>query len=163
MKTDKEEEKKAEEFVEKLVDITRVAKVIKGGRHFAFRVSVVVGDGKGRVGYGIGKAGEIPAAVSKATQLAKKNLFSVPLKGSTIPHEVIGNYGAAKVLLKPARRGTGVIASKVVKAMCECAGIRDILTKCLGTTNPLNVMKAVANGFASFKNNDASDEGRLQR
>ncbi|OQX52992.1 MAG: 30S ribosomal protein S5 [Candidatus Omnitrophica bacterium 4484_213] len=163
MKTDKEEKKKAEEFVEKLVDITRVAKVIKGGRHFAFRVSVVVGDGKGKVGYGIGKAGEIPAAVSKAAQLAKKNLFSVPLKGSTIPHEVIGNYGAAKVLLKPARRGTGVIASKVVKAMCECVGIRDILTKCLGTTNPLNVMKAVANGFASFKNNDDSDEERLQR
>ncbi len=151
MKTDKKEGKKAEEFVEKLVDITRVAKVVKGGRHFAFRVSVVVGDGKGRVGYGVGKAREIPAAVSKASQLAKKNRFSVPLKGVTIPHEIIGNYGAAKVLLKPASRGTGVIASKVVKAMCECAGIRDILTKCLGTTNPLNVMKAVANGFASFK------------
>ncbi|RKY39724.1 MAG: 30S ribosomal protein S5 [Candidatus Omnitrophota bacterium] len=146
-----EEIEREEEFTEKLVDIIRVAKVIKGGRHFAFRATVVVGDGRGRVGYGIGKAREIPDAVNKATQLAKKHLFSVPLKGTTIPHQIIGDYGAAKVLLKPASRGTGVIASKTVKAMCECAGIKDILTKCLGTTNPINVMKAVAEGFKNLK------------
>ncbi|MCK4859715.1 MAG: 30S ribosomal protein S5 [Candidatus Omnitrophica bacterium] len=145
------EGKESEEWLEKLVDITRVAKVIKGGRHFAFRVLVVVGDGKGKVGYALGKAKEIPEAVNKANQLAKKNLFSVPLRETTIPHEIIGHYGAAKVLLKPASKGTGVIANKAVKAMCECAGIRDILTKCLKTTNPLNVLKAVAKGFVGFK------------
>ncbi len=155
MKTDKamREKKKTEEFVEKLVDITRVAKVVKGGRNFAFRATVVVGDAKGKVGYGIGKAREIPEAVRKGSQFAKKHLFHVCLKGTTIPHKIIGGYGAAKVLLKPGARGTGVIANKAVKAMCECVGIKDILTKCFGTTNPINVIKAVADGFVRFKKN----------
>jgi small subunit ribosomal protein S5 len=156
-------ENKPEEFIEKVVDITRVAKVVKGGRHFAFRATVVAGDAKGNVGYGIGKAKEIPEAMRKGSQIAKKHLFSVDLKGSTIPHEVIGEYGAARVLLKPAAKGTGVIANKAVKAMCECAGIRDILTKCLGTTNPVNVIKAVAKGFSCFKSSDYSNkEQQLQ-
>lgn len=156
-------EKRTEEFLEKLINISRVSRVVKGGRHFSFRATIVVGDTKGRVGYGVGKAREIPEAIRKASQFAKKRLIFVPIKGTTIFHEIIGKYGAAKVLLKPAPRGTGVIASKAVKAMCECAGIKDILTKCLKTTNPINVIKAVANGFTNFKSNDNNDEERLQR
>lgn len=139
---------------DKLVYVGRTAKVVKGGRRFNFSALVVVGDGQGHVGYGLGKASEVVDAVSKATEAAKKSIVKVRLSDNTIPHEVIGKYGAAKVLIKPATAGTGVIASGGIRAILELAGIQDVLTKSLGSSNPHNTVKAALKALESLE--DAS-------
>lgn len=140
-----------EELDERVVDIKRVAKVIKGGRRFAFRVVVVVGDNKGKVGVGVGKARSVPDAIRKAMDRAKRSMVEVPMVGTTIPHETISRQGGAQVLLKPASPGTGVIAGGAVRAVVEAAGYRDILTKSLGSANQLNVVWAALKGLQSLK------------
>ena len=140
------------EFEDKVIHINRCAKVVKGGRRFSFAAIVVVGDKKGQVGVGLGKANEVPEAIKKAGKQAKKNLMKIPLEGNTIPHEIIGTFGASKVLMKPAPEGTGIIASSSVRAILEVAGVQNILTKSIRRDNPHNVVRATLEGLRNLRN-----------
>jgi len=148
------------EYVEKLVKLNRVAKVVKGGRRFSFSALVVVGDQNGRVGYGFGKANDVSEAIRKSVEKAKNNMITVPIKNSTVPHEYIGEYKSAKVILKPAAPGTGIIAGGPVRAVMEVCGINNILSKSLGSKNTMNITKAVFNGLESMMSAKAIAKGR---
>jgi small subunit ribosomal protein S5 len=157
---DRERDREGADLRDQVVFINRVTKVVKGGKNFSFSALVVVGDGKGRVGFGTGKAKEVPAAIAKGIEKAKRNMIRVPLRGTTIPHVVTGRHGAGKVLLKPASPGTGVIAGGPVRAILESLGVQDALTKCLGTQNPHNVVRAAFEGLRQLR--DARDVARLR-
>ena len=154
---------KTSEFIERVISINRVAKVVKGGRHFSFSALVVAGDGRGKVGSSIGKAKEVADAIKKGLTGAKKNMFKVPLEGDTIKHEITGEYGAAKVLMKPASPGTGIIAGGAIRAICEAGGIKDILTKSFGSNNSINVVKAGIAGLKKLEQQVLVKQIRLQK
>lgn len=156
-RTKKREEKLYEERV---VNIGRVTKVVKGGRRFSFSALVVIGDRKGRVGFGTGKASEVPDAIKKAIEDAKKNMITVPMNGTTIPHTITGRYGAAKVFLRPAVEGTGVIAGGAVRAVLELAGVEDVLSKSLGSNSPINIVRATVEALSEMRSIEAIAETR---
>lgn len=147
-------------LIEKIVSLNRVAKVVKGGRRFSFSALVVVGDGKGSVGFGLGKAQEVPEALRKATERAKKDMVEIPLVDGTLPYEVLGAFGAGRVLLKPASKGTGIIAGGAVRAVMEAVGVHDVLAKAIGTNNPHNVLRAAVAGLTSLRSAEYVSELR---
>jgi small subunit ribosomal protein S5 len=155
-KRDNRNESKGEEggLIDRVIHIGRVAKVVKGGRRFSFSAIVVVGDRNGNIGVGLGKAAEVPEAIRKAGEQAKKSLFPVPVTNDTVPHECIGRFGAGKVVILPASAGTGVIAGGPVRAIMECAGVKNVLTKCLGSNNPHNVLRATIDGLKKLRTKD---------